>query len=459
MSAQTRSGKKGFFNILDNIEGDKVIWIIVFFLMMISILAISSSTSLLVVNGGSRIDVALEQVVITALGLIIIFALYKLGRLGIFRFFSKFGFLLSVLMVGFVDAHLRLPGFKATLVNDAWRCITVFGFQLHVFEFVKIFMIMYVAWASEKIASGEEGLAESLCPKGLFKYLSPKTCNELIYIVAPILVIMAMIAPQSNSSAAFIGGILIVTALIGGLSLKHLAWLVAAGLLVIGMGYGLYKASDGKMVGRVGTLVSRFEMAGADPLEMLHDAPDEAARQKIVDKWRQPVGAKVAVSEGGLIGKGPGNSTQRYIVSIIYEDYMFAFLVEEYGIAGALLILFLYGSLLARGTVLVRCCDFEFAKTAVSGLVLLISGQALMHILINVDLFPLTGQTLPLISHGNSSFLAFSLAFGILLSISKISDRKISMDDARTEEALDGKDEVHETLTDLDDMEQNFSEE
>ena len=119
--------------------------------------------------------------------------------------------------------------------------------------------------------------------------------------------------------------------------------------------------------------------------------------QKILDETMQPVSAKVAVSEGGFFGKGPGNSTQRYVVSVMYEDYIFSFIVEEYGMIGALVILILYGSLLARGSIIVRNCDNHYAKTMIAGLVLLVSGQALMHILINVDLFPLTGQTLPMI--------------------------------------------------------------
>ena len=111
---------------------------------------------------------------------------------------------------------------------------------------------------------------------------------------------------------------------------------------------------------------------------------------------------------------------------IMFEDYMFSFIVEEYGLLGGMLVIILYISLLARGSIIVRNCDNHFAKTAVAGLVILITGQAMMHIMINCDLGPLTGQTLPLVSHGNSSFLMFSVAFGIILSISKMARRKIA---------------------------------
>ena len=146
---------------------------------------------------------------------------------------------------------------------------------------------------------------------------------------------------------------------------------------------------------------------------------------------KQPVSAKIAIHEGGLFGKGPGRSTQRYVVPIMFEDYMFSFIVEEYGLMGGILVIILYISLLARGSIIVRNCDNHFAKTAIAGLVVLITGQAMMHIMINCDLGPLTGQTLPMVSLGKSSFLMFSLAFGIILSISRIAKRKIAREAAK----------------------------
>ena len=181
--------------------------------------------------------------------------------------------------------------------------------------------------------------------------------------------------------------------------------------------------------------------------------------QKALDKMKQPVSAKIAIHEGGLFGKGPGRSTQRYVVPIMFEDYMFSFIVEEYGLMGGILVIILYISLLARGSIIVRNCDNHFAKTAIAGLVVLITGQAMMHIMINCDLGPLTGQTLPMVSLGKSSFLMFSLAFGIILSISRIAKRKI----AREAESMgsimgDGeragaRNEMESTLEDLDEME------
>ena len=174
--------------------------------------------------------------------------------------------------------------------------------------------------------------------------------------------------------------------------------------------------------------------------------------QEHMDEIRQPEGAKIAIKEGGLFGKGPGKSTQKYTVALIFSDFMFSFIIEEYGLLfGAIPLIILYVSLLARGSIIVRYCDNEFARTAVAGLTLLISTQAMMHMFINVGLGPLTGQTLPMISHGNSSFLAFSIAFGILLSISRMAKKKVDQAALEAEPLIvQSDDDIKDGLDDLD---------
>ena len=146
---------------------------------------------------------------------------------------------------------------------------------------------------------------------------------------------------------------------------------------------------------------------------------------EILDEIMQPYSAKIAVHEGKILGKGSGNSTQKYVVSNIYGDYMFSFLVEEYGLLGGILVIFLYVSLLARGSTIARLCSNEYAKIAVGGLSVLITGQAFMHMFVNVDIGPMTGQTLPLISHGSFAFLVFCIAFGVILAISRMASKRI----------------------------------
>ena len=456
MSAQTKKKKTGFWNMLDNLEGDKVIWMIVLILIMSSILAVSSSTSLLAIQQkSSRMSFAMEQVVMAGASLCIIVCCYKIGKIGFFRFFSRYGFLISFMMLAFLASHFnKIPFFKPVSINKAWRCISIFGFQLHVFEFVKVFMVMYIAWAMDALKTGRTELADKLAKKQHLHVLAKPWAKVCFYVIAPIIITTLLIALGSNSSAMFIGAVMIVTALVGGLDFKYILGLAAVGALGALFIIGTYNLSGGNVFERFGLIYHRFMLASADPLKRLHELkPGTLEFQKVLDETMQPVSAKVAVSEGGLLGKGPGNSTQRYVVSVMYEDYIFSFIVEEYGILGALVILILYGSLLARGSIIVRNCDNHYAKTMISGMVILVSGQALMHILINVDLFPLTGQTLPMISHGNSSFLAFSLVFGVILSVSKMAKKKIEQETAAAEPIFVKNDEIKDGLDDLDELE------
>jgi cell division protein FtsW len=265
-----------------------------------------------------------------------------------------------------------------------------------------------------------------------------------------------MIAVGSNSSAIFTFIILVVVMLMGGVPFKDLLLTGAAVVVLCGAGYGLHKATDGKFMPRIQTLISRVG-ANYDTEVLEGLKPRSQEFYNALDKIRQPYGAKVAIHEGkGIIwGKGIGNSTQKYSVTHIYSDYMFSFIIEEYGIWGAFIVIMLYVSLLARGSMIARLCDNEFAKVAVGGLSILITGQAFMHMFVNVDIGPMTGQTLPLISHGSSAFLMFSIAFGIILSISRMTREKIKEEEeAATPIYQREQDEIQATLEDIERLEE-----
>ena len=178
-------------------------------------------------------------------------------------------------------------------------------------------------------------------------------------------------------------------------------------------------------------------------------------RRKVIDdmKLEQPVGALIAIKEGGPLGKGIGRSNQKYKVAVIFEDYIFSFIIEETGWWGAIIIMILYLSLLARGSMIARICDDYFAKFAMAGLIVLISVQAFMHMAINVHLLPQTGQTLPMISHGASSFLCFCGAFGVILSISRMAHTQMLRDSSKADPLVEKDDEVQSGLNDLESLE------
>ena len=418
---RTGTRKKGFWGFIDNIEGDKVVWIIVFLLIMISILAIFSSTSLLRQGDKDRMDFISEHLVVVGIGLGLIFALYNIKKSGLFRVLSQLGFGLSAVLLSLLALHVRIPGvIEAERINGAWRTLNIAGFQMHVFEVVKVAMVLYLAWAIH-------GYKEKR-----LKYGNTDFQKRLIYMYAPILIVCVLTLMGSGSSAVFIGAILIATLLIGGMPFKEIALAGVAGIAALLLIVGVYNATGGtvfKKFERIATMNSRLG-ANYDAAVRLKDVPERSREfYRILGEIKQPYSAKIAVHEGKILGKNSGNSTQKYVVSNIYGDYMFSFLVEEYGLIGGIIVIFLYVSLLARGSTIARLCNNEYAKIAVGGLSVLITGQAFMHMFVNVDIGPMTGQTLPLISHGSFAFLVFCIAFGVILSISRMARKRIKAEE------------------------------
>ena len=460
-SKKKEAGKWGLGNIIDSIEGDKVIWIVALLLIVISVLAIFSSTPML--SEKSRIDIMKDQGVLALGGLCLIFFLYKfITRIGIYRFFSQLGFIISFILLAILDAHgkLDIGPIRAEEINKAWRTLNVFGLQLHVFEVVKVAMVMYLAWAlhgmkedNEAMEKGTESptfrLANRLSKVRNLEFMKKPLAKRLFYIYIPALLISGMVLVGSNSSGFFIGAILLGTMLIGGIPFKEILAAGAALLILIGVCFGIYKASDGQMMKRMGTLEGRTgNKITTERLERYEKGTTEF--YEALDSLRQPYGAKVAIHEGGFLGKRIGNSTQKYYVTHIYSDYMFSFIIEESGLIGGIFIILLYLSLIARCSTITSLCRNEFAKVAIGGLAFLITGQAFLHIAVNAGIIPLTGQTLPLLSDGATAFLVFCMAFGIILSISKMVNTKMKqMEEAQ----LSSTDEIRERINQLEQIE------
>lgn len=441
--------RKTFWNFADSLKGDKVVWMIALMLILISIVCIFSSTSRLLDSGQTRVDIVRGQLMIVALGLSVIIFCYNIKNINVFRWFSKWGFVVSFVLLALLVFKVNTPFIRSIELNGARRILQIGGFQLHVNEVVKIAMVMYLAWATDALKKDEsKGLEDK---RELPVYVDPRF-RKALYIYAPFMITLVMIVPGSNSAALFIGGIMFIVIVLGGTDVKELFILGAAAVMLLACCWGLYEISGHKAFQRIGTAISRvFDDENWERMAMEAKAGSKEFYDA-VDKIRQPYGAKIAIKEGGILGKGPGQSTQRYVVPDMSEDYMYSFIIEEYGIWGALIVIFLYVSLLARSSIIVRNCGKdEFAKMAVAGLALLITGQAFLHMFVNADIGPMTGQTLPLISHGNSAFLCFSLAFGIILSISRTATVKIAREQRKAEPLMEQREEViQSSLDDLD---------
>lgn len=426
-TSRQESWFRTIWNRMMNLKGDKVILIIILLLILVSFLAIFSSTPLLPAQS-SRLATMKDHGIIVFLGIAVMFVLYHF-EISWIRRLSKWGFVLSFGMLALLLMKIDWGFIKTQTINGALRNFIIAGYQIHVFEVVKVAMVLYLSWAMTAVNEGKIGNRLASTYKSM-AFLKKTKWKRIVYVYLPSIAVCLMIFSGSGSSAIFVGAILIAAMLIGGVPLKELA---VAGLLgVAGLGslVAVYKISDGKAMERVGTMLSRMEIEyDMDRLEGLHGD----SFYDMLDDLRQPVSAKIAVHEGGLLGKGIGNSTQKYKVENIYGDYMYSFLIEEYGMAGGIAILILYISLLARSMIISRMSDDEFARFAVGGLAVLITGQAFMHILVNVDIGPMTGQTLPLISHGASAFLVFCVAFGVILCISRKAKNRIQSAETLTE--------------------------
>ena len=458
--AKRDNGKK-FWNFVGNLQGDKVVWMIVLLLILLSIVAIFSSTPLLAIQQHTtRTAIMKEQLLISLAGLFFIILCYNIRSQRFFRAVSKLGWGFSMLLLIFLVAHGNLGVIKALYINDAWRSISVFGFQVHVFEVVKVAMVMYLSWAVD--AYQNKKLHPIFFKDSPWVQKHADGITKFTYIYFPMLSVCVGIMPGSLSSTLFIGGIMFVTILVGGISVKELILPFVGAIALLLLLVAIDKATPKPIFPHLESALARLENNREHQLEVIRTKPRNSIEfQRALDKMKQPMSAKIAVHEGRgiLIGKGPGGSTQRYVVPVMFEDYMFSFIIEEYGILGAIVVIFLYISLLARGSMIVRNCDNLFAKTAVAGLVLLITGQAMMHMFINVGIGPLTGQTLPMVSHGNSSFIMFSIAFGIILSISRSAKRKMDKEiqaaQARAQlEAMPADEPDLEALNELNDIEE-----
>lgn len=430
--------KWSLWNIFENFEGDKVVWIIVLLLMFFSVLCMFSSTSRLLTKGETRIDVVKDQLLLVAAGIALIIIIYIIPVKWL-RSLSKLGFGLSFALLLALDLKLDLGFIRSIEINGARRILKVAGIQIHVFEVAKVAMLLYLSWAMDALK------------KGKLKGPENPMLKKVFYIYGPFLLTFIMIAPGSNSSAIIIGGMMFITILIGGGSIKDLGALLGMGLLIVALLFGIYKVSDGQVMGRIGTGISRVFESTDWEKQAKESRVGSADWYEAIDKIRQPYSAKIAIHEGGILGKGPGQSTQRYVVPDISEDYMFSFLIEEYGLVfGGLVVILLYISLLARGSLIVRYCGNElYPKVAVASLTMLIVLQAFLHMAVNCDIGPMTGQTLPLISHGASAFLCFCVAFGVILSISRYASRKMKKEQMQAAPLVE-REEVRQDLDALD---------
>lgn len=370
--------------LFDNIKGDRLIWAIAALLAIFSFLPVYSAASNLAYIGGNgnTFTFFVKHFMHLFLGFSIMYAVHRVP----YRYFRG----ISMIMLPIVLVLLVVTMLQGTTIEGAnasrWIQIPIVGMSFQTSTLASVVLMVYVARYLSKIKDKTITFKESILP-----------------LWVPVFLVLMLILPANFSTTAIIFSMVMMLAFIGGYPVKYLALIIGAGIVGLTMFILVAKAFPGAMPNRVDTWMSRIEnfSNGVDTEE------DYQIEQ-----------AKIAIASGGIKGVGPGKSVQKNFLPQSSSDFIFAIIIEEYGLIGGMVVLVAYMWLLFRIVIAAQKADTVFGKLLVLGVGLPIVFQALINMAVAVELFPVTGQTLPLISSGGTSIWMTCLAIGIILSVS-----------------------------------------
>lgn len=389
--------KNPFRGLGQKTKGDKVIWAAVVVLALVSLLVVYSSTGSLAYRlSKSNESYLFKQVVFIAVGIMIIYFLHKVN----YKIYSQVARLLFILSIPLLVYTL----FFGVRLNEGsrWIRLPIIQMTVQTSDLAKLALFMYLSRLLSKKQDTIKDFKKGFLP-----------------VIIPVGLICLLIAPANLSTALLIGATSLLIMFIGRVSTKHLLLTIGAALIpvvILVISAVLHHKQNNneiikpeaqsRLFARVGTWINRVEnfMYGGGA-----DADDE-------DNY-QVNQAKIAIAKGGWMGVGPGNSEQRNFLPHPYSDFIFAIIIEEYGLLGGLFITFIYLVFLFRCIRIFRRCPYAFGAFLALSLSFTLVIQALANMAVNVNLFPVTGVTLPLISMGGSSFIFTCIAIGIILSV------------------------------------------
>lgn len=364
-------------------KGDKYIWAVVFILSIIGVLAVYSSTGTLAFSkqAGNTEFYLLRHLGFLSFGLFMMYFTHNIP----FKFYGKLSFILLWISIGLLYLTL-VVGYN---INNATRVIPIFGLTFQPSDMAKVFLVVYIA-----------------------RYLS-KNQDEVdkfsvfAKILGLIAIVIIPIIPENLSTALVIMTTSTLLLIIGRIKLSFILTLVGIGFVLASLFYlflmniDMAKYQDTRMP----TWKKRIEtFMGKD---------DDG------NSNYQQLQSKIAVASGGIWGKGPGNSTQRNFLPHPYSDFIFAIIVEEYGFLGGLIIIACFIVLIVRSLKMVLDSQRSFAALIVLGIAVSTTFQAFIHMGVSVGKLPVTGLTLPLVSMGGTSLIFNSIAFGVMLGVSR----------------------------------------
>lgn len=372
--------------------GDRVIWVVFFFLCIISLVEVYSAASTLAYKSGRFWDPLLKQALFLGVGTFIVVIVHRIPC----RLFKALPVVLWIPSVIMLIATLL----SGTATNEASRWMS-FGFiQFQPSEIAKGTVVITVALI----------LAQTQTKEG-----TNRKAMKLILFLS--LIPILLIFPENLSTAALLFGVVVLMMFIGRVPLVQLGKLFGV-MALIGVLAGMLVAISPQVsfLHRLETWKGRIEehFVGGEEADRNNDP-----RTYDIDKKAQVAHANIAIASSNGIGKMPGNSVQRDFLSQAFSDFIFAVIIEEMGIWGAAIVVFLYIILLFRAGRIASRCERHFPPFLAMGLTLLLVSQAMLNMWVAVGLFPVTGQPLPLISRGGTSTLINCAYIGMILSVSR----------------------------------------
>lgn len=373
-------------------KGDRAIWALVALFMIYSLLAVYSSSAGIAFSrfGGNTAYFFRSQLIMLALGLIIIIITHRLS-VYIYSSLANLFFIAAIIL-------LVLTLFIGVRINEATRWIEIpgTGFRLQSSDVAKVALIIYLSRVLSQSQGGE---------LNNFRFVT-------IRLIMPVATVCLLIITENLSTALMIFGISILLLFIGRVPVKFL--LAYAGIGIAGLVLVVY-------------LITVIWPGNNRVQVWKHRVENYFSAEKTSDdESYQTTQSRIAIATGGLFGKAPGKSTQRNMLPQSNSDFIFAIIVEEYGlIFGAIPLILAYMILLFRGIAIAKKCDTAFPAFLVLGLTLMIVIQALVNMLVASGLFPVTGQTLPMISWGRTSVLVVSFSIGAILSVSRVNNARL----------------------------------
>ncbi len=410
-------------------KGDRAIWIIFMFLCLVSVVEVFSATSTIAYKNANHWAPIVRHASFLSVGFVLILLIHNIPS----RFFSALILLLPLSII-----MLFLTPFIGVSENEAHRWLSFFGVQFQPSEFAKLACIVFVSFLLSK--------------RGKF------TEDQIFrYILIGVTLTCVLILPENFSTAFMLFGVCFLMMCIGQLPYKKMAILTGALLLAGALFVLALVTLPDSVIGKTSRGLTWKERIK----DFSHkDKEFDPATYRITDDNYQVSHSKIAIARGGLFGQMPGHGQQRDFLPQAYSDFIYAIIIEELGFVGGVAVLLLYIMLLVRVAMIARKCDRLFPKFLVLGCGLLIVTQALANMAVAVNLIPVTGQPLPLISRGGTSTVITCIYFGIILSISRFGanigneiDELPDDDPAKiTAEEWTGE-SAHEVYEDLDDLE------